>query len=74
MSERCVNDDCPNVNSRWCWACQYYLPTIVPDPTPEPKWSATQWDYIIQLRAMVNHLNNKVTELRANKIQKEVPF
>lgn len=33
----------------------------------EPEWTKKQWNYIIQLRAMVNHLNNQVTELRARR-------
>ena len=36
-------------------------------PQPEPEWTRGQWDYIRQLRAMVNHLNIKVTEMRAEK-------
>ncbi len=34
---------------------------------PESAWSKGQWDYIQQLKAMVSHLNSKVTELRAKE-------
>ena len=34
---------------------------------PEPEWAKPQWDYIQQLRAMVNYLNNKVTELQVKR-------
>ena len=33
----------------------------------EPAWAREQWQSVQQLRAMVNHLNNKVTELRAKR-------
>ena len=32
-----------------------------------PQWERPQWQYIQQLRAQVNYLNNKVTEMRAEK-------
>lgn len=34
---------------------------------PEPEWTQRQWEYVKQLRGMVNHLNHKVTELEAVK-------
>ena len=33
----------------------------------EPEWEKSQWEYVRQLRAQVNYLNSKVTELRAKK-------
>ena len=37
---------------------------LVPDT---PEWARNQWDSVRQLRAMVNHVNQKVTEMRAKK-------
>lgn len=34
---------------------------------PESVWHRHQWQYLQQLRAQVNYLNSKVTELRAEK-------
>ena len=34
---------------------------------PEPEWKRRQWQYVQQLRAQVNYLNTKVTEMRAEK-------
>lgn len=34
---------------------------------PDVPWAKEQWQSVQQLRAMVNHLNNKITELRAVK-------
>ena len=43
--------------------------TPVPERT-EPEWQKNQWQYVQQLRAQVNHLNAKVTEMRAEKKKK----
>ncbi len=38
---------------------------------PEPEWLRQQWQSVQQLRAMVTYLNNKVTEMRAEKKKKQ---
>ena len=42
---------------------------VVPPPleNPEREWAREQWQYVQQLRAQVNYLNDKVTELRAKR-------
>ena len=37
-----------------------------PEPIVQP-WAKEQWQYVQQLRAQVNYLNNKMLELRAEK-------
>ncbi len=54
------------------------LPVPVPMAIPpEPPWSREQWAYVQQLRAQVNYLNSKVTEMRVlkkvGKIKTSVP-
>lgn len=38
-----------------------------PGPLLEPEWTQRQWQYVQQIRGQLNHLSNKVTELRATK-------
>jgi len=33
----------------------------------EPHWTPRQWDYVMQLRAQMNHLENKVNALQQKK-------
>ncbi len=61
--EVCINSDCPNIKSRWCWACQYYVPIVVPDPTPEPAWQKSQWDKVQQLQSEVVGWRQKHSEM-----------
>lgn len=45
-----------------------YLPSIEPPeptlraPVPEPEWTRQQWDYVKNLRGLVNHLQQKLNE------------
>ena len=41
----------------------------VDDVIPTPAWAKAQWDYVLQLSAKVNYLNNKILELRAKKVK-----
>ncbi len=67
--ERCKNTDCPNFGDKWCWACQYYNPEEVPDPTPEPVWTRRQWDKVQQLQSEIEYYRKEraVLLLEANK-------
>lgn len=53
----------------YCDKPTYYreLEQLLSPLVAEPEWSKSQWEYVRQLRGMVNHLNNKVTELRSEK-------
>ena len=65
-------------NPRFRWvSIDGYLRTIEPkedtgqvdDTIQTPPWTEAQWDYVLQLSAKVNYLNNKILELRAKKVK-----
>ena len=51
-----------------CFYCANYSPEELPQPrVVEPEWTRRQWQYVQQLRGMVNHLNNEIIELKTKR-------
>ena len=48
-------------------AISFETTTSAEKPIPDSPWSRDQWQSVQLLRAQVNYLNNKVTEMRAEK-------
>ena len=52
-------------NSRSC-------PEYIPDIKEEPDWNRQQWDYVLQMRARLLYLENKVVDLYKKKRRHDI--
>ncbi len=59
-------------NSYNCY--KYYKEEPKECSTEQSEWTTKQWDYVKQLKAMVNHLHNKVVELEKQKPKRKYKF
>ena len=66
----CINYDCPNVNSDWCWSCQYYKADhdspqsqVVEHVHRTSNMSSKDFAELQQMRRKVDWLEGRLNEL-----------